>query len=80
VTAKIKLRKREYTSMNTRMPDTKKEIPLRYQISYKESEKALVLMENELMKHFGMGRSDLHKYFVRVNYNLLKNPNPFLTL
>jgi hypothetical protein len=66
--------------MNTRLPDTAKEIPLRYQISYKESEKALVLMENELMKHFRMGRSDLHKYFVRVNYNLLKNPNPFLTL
>jgi hypothetical protein len=66
--------------MNTRTPDTTKEIRLRYQISYKESEKALVLMENELMKHFRMGRSDLHKYFVRVNYNLLKNPNPFLTL
>jgi len=66
--------------MNTRTPDTTKEIPLRCQISYKESEKALVLMENELMKHFRMGRSDLHKYFVRVNYNLLKNPNPFLTL
>ena len=32
------------------------------------------------MKHFKMGRSDLHKYFVRVNYNLLKNPNnPFMT-
>jgi hypothetical protein len=66
--------------MNTRTPDTRREIPLRYQISYKESEKALVLMENELMNHFRMGRSDLHKYFVRVNYNLLKNPNPFLTL
>jgi hypothetical protein len=57
-----------------------KEIPLRYQISYKESEKALVLMENELMRHFKMGRSDLHKYFVRVNYNILKNPNPFIAL
>jgi hypothetical protein len=66
--------------MNTRTPDTTKEIPLRYQISYKEGEKAVVLMENELMKHFRMGRSDLHKYFVRVNYNLLKNPNPFMTL
>jgi hypothetical protein len=66
--------------MNTITPDKTKEIPLRYQISYKESEKALVLMENELMKYFRMGRSDLHKYFVRVNYNLLKNPNPFLTL
>ena len=56
------------------------EIPLRYQISYKESEKAVVMMEKELMKHFKMGRSDLHKYFVRVNYNLLKNPNPFISL
>ena len=66
--------------MNTLKLETKKEMPLRYQISYKESEKALVLMENELMKHFKMGRSDLHKYFVRVNYNLLKNPNPFIAL
>jgi hypothetical protein len=66
--------------MNTRTLDTTKEIPLRYQISYKESEKAVVLMENELMKHFRMGRSDLHKYFVRMNYNLLKNPNPFQAL
>ena len=57
-----------------------KEVPLRYQISYKESEKGLLLMEKELMKHFKMGRSDLHKYFVRVNYNLLKNPNPFITI
>jgi len=66
--------------MNTETLDTTKEIPLRYQISYKESEKAIVLMENELMNYFGMGRSDLHKYFIRVNYNLLKNPNPFLAL
>jgi len=66
--------------MNTLRLETTNEIPLRYQISYKETEKALVLMENELMKHFKMGRSDLHKYFVRVNYNLLKNPNPFIAL
>ena len=57
-----------------------RDVPLRYQISYKESEKGLLLMEGELMKHFRMGRSDLHKYFVRVNYNLLKNPNPFMSL
>ena len=57
-----------------------KDVPLRHQISYKESEKGLLLMESELMKHFRMGRSDLHKYFVRVNYNLLKNSNPFISL
>ena len=57
-----------------------KDVPLRYQISYKESEKGLLLMEKELMKHFKMGRSDLHKYFLRVNYNLLKNPNPLFSL
>lgn len=57
-----------------------KEVPLRYQISYKESEKGLLLMESELMKHFRMGRSDLHKYFLRVNYNLLKNPSSFMSL
>jgi len=57
-----------------------KETPLRYQISYKESEKGLLLMEKELMNHFKMGRSDLHKYFLRVNYNLLKNPNPLFSL
>jgi hypothetical protein len=66
--------------MNIRTLETTKEIPLRYQISYKESEKAVVVMENELMSYFKMGRSDLHKYFVRVNYNLLKNPNPFMAL
>ena len=66
--------------MYTRSQDNTKEIPLRYQISYKESEKALLTMESELMHHFKMGRSDLHKYFLRVNYNLLKNPNSFITL
>ena len=66
--------------MNINIQGNTKEIPLRYQISFKESERGLVLMEKELMKHFKMGRSDLHKYFVRVNYNLLKNPNnPFMT-
>ena len=66
--------------MNIGRLEITKEVPLRYQISYKESEKAVVIMENELMKHFKMGRSDLHKYFVRVNYNILKNPNPFIAL
>ncbi len=66
--------------MNIGKLEITKEVPLRYQISYKESEKAVVIMENELMKHFKMGRSDLHKYFVRVNYNILKNPNPFIAL
>lgn len=66
--------------MNVRTQDNSNEIPLRYQISYKESEKALLKMEDELMKHFKMGRSDLHKYFIRVNYNLLKNPNPFMAI
>ena len=65
--------------MNINIQGNTKEIPLRYQISFKESERGLALMEQELMKHFKMGRSDLHKYFVRVNYNLLKNPsNPFM--
>ena len=66
--------------MYTRTQGDTKAIPLRYQISYKESEKALLTMEAELMNHFKMGRSDLHKYFLRVNYNLLKNPNSFITL
>ena len=66
--------------MNIGKLEITKEVPLRYQISYKESEKAVVIMENELMKHFKMGRSDLHKYFVRVNYNILKHPNPFIAL
>ena len=66
--------------MYRRTQDNTKEIPLRYQISYKESEKALLTMESELMNHFKMVRSDLHKYFLRVNYNLLKNPNSFITL
>jgi hypothetical protein len=71
-------RNQESTSMD--IATQEKDVPLRYQISYKESEKALLFMEKELMNHFKMGRSDLHKYFLRTNYNLLKNPNPFLTL
>ena len=66
--------------MYTRTQDDTKEIPLRYQISYKESERSLLQWESELMNHFKMGRSDLHKYFLRVNYNLPKNPNSFITL
>ena len=66
--------------MNINAQHNTKEIPLRYRISYKESEKALLKMEDELMKHYKMGRSDLHKYFLRVNYNLLKNPNPFMVI
>ena len=66
--------------MYTRAQVNTKEIPLRYQISYKESERSLLQWESELMNHFKMGRSDLHKYFLRVNYNLLKNPNSFITL
>ena len=71
---------RSYIKMNVKTQDNSNEIPLRYQISYKESEKALLKMEDELMQHFKMGRSDLHKYFIRVNYNLLKNPNPFMVI
>lgn len=66
--------------MYTRTQGNTKEIPLRYQISYKESERSLLQWESELMNHFKMGRSDLHKYFLRLNYNLLKNPNSFITL
>ena len=66
--------------MYTRTQGNTKEIPLRYQISYKESERSLLQWESELMNHFKMGRSDLHKYFLRVNYNLLKNPNSFITM
>lgn len=51
-----------------------KEVPLRYQISYKESEKGLLLMESVLMKHFRMGRSDLHKYFCESQLQLAKEP------
>ena len=57
-----------------------KEVTLQYQISYNKTERGLLLMEKELTKHFKMGRSDLHKYFVRVNYNLLKNPSPFISV
>ena len=66
--------------MYTRTQGSTREIPLRYQISYKEPERSLLQWESELMNHFKMGRSDLHKYFLRVNYNLLKNPNSFITL
>jgi len=43
-------------------------------ISYKSNEKKLLLWEEELMDHYSMNRSDLHKHFIRTHYHLLKAP------
>jgi hypothetical protein len=43
-------------------------------ISFKSSEMKLLLWEEELMDHYSMNRSDLHKHFIRTHYHLLKAP------
>jgi hypothetical protein len=50
-------------------------LPSKTHISFKEQEKILLLMEEELMEFYGMNRSDLHKHFIRNAYNLLKSPS-----
>ena len=43
-------------------------------ISYKEKERNLLVMEEELMSHYNMNRSDLHKHFIRSHYQMIKMP------
>ena len=43
-------------------------------ISFKSNERTLLLWEEELMDHYSMNRSDLHKHFIRTHYHLLKAP------
>jgi len=43
-------------------------------ISFKSNERKLLLWEEELMDHYSMNRSDLHKHFIRTHYHLLKAP------
>jgi hypothetical protein len=50
-------------------------LPSKTHISFKEQEKILLLMEEELMEFYGVNRSDLHKHFIRNAYNLLKSPS-----
>lgn len=45
--------------------------PITTHISYKQHEKNLLVMEQRLMKHYAMNRSDLHKHFLRNAYNTL---------
>jgi acetyl-CoA acetyltransferase len=49
-------------------------LPMKTHISYKEKERNLLLMEEELMDHYNMNRSDLHKHFIRTHYQMLKAP------
>ena len=49
-------------------------LPSKTHISYKEQEKNLLLYEKELMDHYGMNRSDLHKHLIRNAYTMLKMP------
>ena len=50
-------------------------LPSTTHISYKSKEAKLLLWEEELMDHYSMNRSDLHKHFIRTHYHLLKAPN-----
>jgi len=49
-------------------------LPLKTHISYKEKERNLLVMEEELMSHYNMNRSDLHKHFIRSHYQMIKMP------
>jgi len=70
------------TYSGVRIPQSteSKKLPLRFHISFKEQERSLLAMEQQLMRHFRMNRSDLHKYFIRMNYNLIVNQNPLITI
>ena len=46
----------------------------RVHVSFKENELGLLKMEKELMEHYKMNRSDLHKHFIRTAYTMLKVP------
>jgi hypothetical protein len=61
-----------YTSQafNNRMST----LPMKTHISYKEKERNLLVMEEELMSHYNMNRSDLHKHFIRSHYQMIKMP------
>ncbi len=49
-------------------------LPSKTHISYKPQEQNLLKWEKELMEHYSMNRSDLHKHFIRTNYVMLKAP------
>ena len=49
-------------------------LPSKTHISYKEKERNLLLYEEELMDHYSMNRSDLHKHLIRNAYTMLKMP------
>jgi hypothetical protein len=64
------------TKQNTKETNNRiSSLPSKTHISFKEQEKTLLLMEEELMKFYGMNRSDLHKHFIRSAYNLLRSPS-----
>ena len=49
-------------------------LPSKTHISYKEKERNLLVYEEELMDHYSMNRSDLHKHLIRNAYTMLKMP------
>ena len=49
-------------------------LPPKTHISYKEKERDLLVYEEELMDHYCMNRSDLHKHLIRNAYIMLKMP------
>ena len=49
-------------------------LPSKTHISYKEKERNLLVYEEELMHHYSMNRSDLHKHLIRNAYTMLKMP------
>ena len=63
-----------FTYPNKRYRDQGSTLPAKTHISFKSQERGLLVMEEELMDHYKMNRSDLHKFFIRSAYNMLRTP------
>jgi len=64
-----------YSYPMKRAKSQRESLPSTTHISYKSNEAKLLLWEEELMDHYSMNRSDLHKHFIRTHYHLLKAPS-----
>ena len=51
------------------MTETTKKLRSRVHISYKPQEYGLLDQEEDLMKHFCMNRSDVHKHLIRTAWD-----------
>lgn len=71
---KVHMSKSTVVCPNQALNNAISSLPMKTHISYKEKERNLLVMEEELMNHYSMNRSDLHKHFIRTHYQMLKAP------